>query len=312
MYLLYLAAGLVLLYFGADYLIKGSSGIAVRFGVKKIVIGLTIVALGTSMPEFVISLISAIKKIDNISTGNIIGSNISNIFLALGFAAIIHPITPLKRVFKLDMPVLIFISGLFVLMCLDGKLTRIDGIILFTFFSIYMGYNIYNARTINFVNDSKLKKIESGHLIKNSVMTVLGIFMLIFGGNFTVKGAVEIANIFHISELVIGMTIVALGSSLPEIFTSVLAMIKKEDDISIGNIIGSNLFNTAFVLGVIPTINPLQVDERIIKTDSLIMLGCTFLLAVFLFWGKRLTRTKGIVFVLLYFLFILNLIYNFI
>lgn len=306
MYIVYFLTGFVLLYYGANFLVNGSSSIAVSFGVKKIVVGLTLVALGTSMPEFVVSLFSAIEKVDNISVGNIVGSNLANVLLVLGISSVIRPIKAKRRIFILDFPVLIVITAIFIIFCYNGRLVFYEGAILLTLFIAYMSYIIVN-RKVQEENVVEIKNIERGNIVKNLALSFLGLGGLVIGGNLTVRGAVGLARAFDISELIIGLTIVALGTSLPELFTSVIAVVKKEDDISIGNIIGSNLFNTAFVLGIIPMIYSLKIDTSVIKFENPFMMVVTILLVVFLFIGKKLSRIEGVFLLILYVLFILNL-----
>ena len=311
MYLLYFLAGFILLYYGADFLVRGSSSIAVSFGVKKIVVGLTLVALGTSMPEFVVSFFAAIENVDGVSVGNIVGSNLANILLVLGLASIIRPIGVKKRVFLLELPVLLLITGIFVIFCRDGILESFEGAIMLVVFVTYMTFIIAN-RKVRENTDIELVPMEQGHLVKNTFLTFLGLAGLIVGGQLTVRGAIGLARAFGISEVVIGLTVVAIGTSLPELFTSVVAVIKKEDEISIGNIIGSNLFNTAFVLGVIPMIRPLTIDRGVIRFENLLMLFVTVLFSIFLFIGRSLSRLEGILLLLIYGFFISNIVFHFI
>ncbi|MBU1066165.1 calcium/sodium antiporter [bacterium] len=309
MYLLYFLAGFILLYYGADFLVRGSSSVAVSFGVKKIVVGLTIVALGTSMPEFVVSFFAAVEKVDGVSVGNIVGSNLANILLVLGLASIIRPIGVKRRVFLLELPVLLLITGMFVVFCLDGVLNGLEGAIMLVAFIAYMTFIIAN-RKVRESSDIEFVPMEKGHLIKNTFLTVLGLAGLIVGGQLTVRAAIGLARTFGISEVVIGLTVVAIGTSLPELFTSVVAVIKKEDDISIGNIIGSNLFNTAFVLGVVPMIHPLNIDHGVIRFENWLMLFVTVLFSIFLFIGRSLSRLEGIILLLIYGFFISNIVFN--
>ncbi|MBL7136344.1 MAG: calcium/sodium antiporter [Candidatus Marinimicrobia bacterium] len=306
MYIVYFLTGFVLLYYGANFLVNGSSSIAVSFGVKKIVVGLTLVALGTSMPEFVVSLFGAIEKVDNISVGNIVGSNLANVLLVLGISSVIRPIKAKRRIFILDFPVLLVITAIFIIFCYNGRLVFYEGAILLILFIIYMSFIIAN-RKVRKGGNVEIKNIERGNIVKNLALSFLGLGGLVIGGNLTVRGAVGLARAFGISELIIGLTIVALGTSLPELFTSVIAVVKKEDDISIGNIIGSNLFNTAFVLGIIPMIYSLKIDTSVIKFENPFMMVVTILLFVFLFIGKKLSRIEGVFLLILYVIFILNL-----
>lgn len=309
MYLLYFLCGFILLYYGANFLVKGSSSIAISLGVKKIVVGLTLVALGTSMPEFVVSLFAALRDVDDVSVGNIVGSNLANILLVLGLASIISPIRVKQRVFILELPILLVITLLFVIFCANGHLMSAESLMLFIIFSIYMAFIVINRR-VREESDIELVKMERGNIIKNCLLALVGLVGLAVGGELTVKGATGLARAMGISEVVIGLTVVAIGTSLPELFTSVVAVLKKEEDISIGNIIGSNLFNIAFVLGIIPAIRPLAVAGRVIRFENPLMLGITILFAIFLFIGRRLSRFEGAMLLLIYLFFILNLIFN--
>lgn len=311
MYLLYFVAGFILLYYGADFLVRGSASIAVSLGVKKIVVGLTLVALGTSMPEFVVSFFAALEKADGVSIGNIVGSNLANILLVLGLSSVIRPIQVKRRVFLLELPVLLLITGMFVVFCIDGALNGLEGIVMMAVFVVYMTFIIIN-RKVREGSDVELVPMEKGHMVKNVFLSAIGLVGLVVGGQLTVRGAIGLAQAFGISEVIIGLTVVALGTSLPELFTSVVAVIKNEDEISIGNIIGSNLFNVAFVLGIIPMIHTLKVDAGIVRFENIFLFFVTVLLSVFLFIGRSLSRIEGIILLVLYVLFILNLIYNFI
>jgi len=311
MFVIYFITGFILLYYGANFLVRGSSSIAVSFGVKKIVVGLTLVALGTSLPEFVVSFFAALKQVDGVSIGNIVGSNLANILLVLGLASVIRPITVKRRVFLLELPVLLLITVLFVFFCHDGILNGTDGLIMLIVFVAYMSFIIAN-RKVRENADIEFAPMETGNIIKNSFFAVIGIIGLVVGGQLTVRGAVGLARAVGISDVIIGLTVVALGTSLPELFTSVVAAIKKEDEISIGNIIGSNLFNTAFVLGIVPMIHTLSVDKSVIRVDNPLMLSITVIFSLFLFIGRGLSRFEGLILLLIYGLFISNIVFNFI
>jgi len=311
MFILYFLLGFILLYYGADFLVRGSSSIAVSMGVKKIVIGLTIVAMGTSLPEFVVSLFAALEKADGVSIGNIVGSNLANILLILGLASVIRPIRVKRRILFIELPVLMLITLVFIIFCHDGLLNGLEGGIMLVIFLVYIFFVIANRKVREYM-EVGIVPVENGHLRRNALLIILGIAGLVVGGQLTVKGAIGLTRFFGISELVIGLTVVAVGTSLPELFTSVVAVIKKEDEISIGNIIGSNMFNTAFILGLVPMIRKLTIDAKVIHFDNFLMFGVTLLLSGFLFIERKLSRRSGIVLLFLYILFILNLIYHFI
>lgn len=312
MYILYLLAGFILLYFGAELLVKGSSAIALQFGVKKIVIGLTIVSIGTSLPEFVVSLFAALDKVDDVSVGNIVGSNLANILLVLGLATLIRPIHIKKRIVLLEMPVLIAISVLFVIFCRDQHLKPLESAILLCLFLIYMVFIISNSKIRTELVETESLPVQHHPLAVNLIMTVVGIIGLIIGGQLTIRGAVDLARVFQVPEVVIGLTIVAVGTSLPELFTSVVAAVRGEDEISIGNVIGSNLFNVAFILGFVPLIYPLRISPSIVRVDNWLMLAATLLLGIFTLFSNRISRWMGFILVSGYIVFILNLIFHFI
>lgn len=303
---LLIAVGVLFLYLGAEYLVRGGSSIALIAGIKKIVIGLTIVSFGTSLPEFIVSFFSALKKVDSVCVGNVVGSNVINILLVLGVASIVRPINSSRRVMNLDMPFLIFLSLIFLFLCIDGLLSRIDGAILFSLFVIYLGYILKKGREESFNNLGESRK--EGGILKYILFTIGGLIGLIVGGHLTVRGAVIVAKSLGIPELFIGLTVVALGTSLPELFTSVVAIIKREEEISLGNIIGSNLFNLAFILGFISIFNPLVIETEVIRFNNIFMVGITFLLSLFLYTGRKISRAEGMIFIALYTLFVTKLI----
>ncbi len=311
MFIIYLLIGLILLYYGAEWLVKGSSSIAFSFGMKKMVVGLTVVALGTSMPEFVVSLHAALTDNDSVSVGNIVGSNLANILLVLGLSSILNPVNARKSTIYVDMPFLILITVLFNIFCYDGMLAGTDSLILLLLFVGYMTYQVLNRRDKS-ISQSELPVTEEGHLLKNSILSIVGIIGLVLGGNLTVRGAVDLAQILGVSNLIIGLTVVAIGTSLPELFTSVVAAMRHEHEISIGNVIGSNLFNIAFVLGIVPLIKPMKISPSVISFDNWFMLGVTILLGLIVLIRGKIAKPEGILFILLYLFFILNLIYNFV
>lgn len=318
MFLIFLILGFTLLYYGAEFLVRGASAIAIAKGVKKIVIGLTIVAMGTSLPEFVVSLMAAIDKVDDVSVGNIVGSNIANILLVLGLAALIRPIKVRKRIVIFEMPVLSFFTIIFITFCLDLRLNCLEGIVLLTLFIVYLGYILSNRKISSLLAPEAEIAEDRRTLWYNVALILLGLIGLIGGGRLTVRGAVELARLFHIPEVVIGLTVVAVGTSLPELFTSIIAIIKGEDEISIGNIIGSNLFNIALILGVVPLIYPLRINPSLVHFDNWLMLGATLLLGFFTIISyhdknvMRIKRWMGGIMLAGYLFFILNLIYKFV
>ena len=249
----YLISGFAVLYFGAEWLVGASARLAVRFGVKPLLVGVTIVAMGTSAPEFVVSVMAAHNGIESIAIGNVVGSNICNTALVLGLSALICPILVSRQFFKFDIPVLIGASFLGWYFLRDGSIQRWEGIVILALFAGYMAYNIANAK-IGGGDDDVNEVVGDGKkisVVKNTLLVLLGLGMLMGGANLLVKGSVEIATSFGMSKAVIGLTIVAFGTSLPELATSVVAAVRKHNDIAIGNVVGSNLFNILCILGVV-------------------------------------------------------------
>lgn len=307
--------GIFLLIKGADYLVAGSSSLAKRLGVPSLVIGLTIVAFGTSMPELVVNVIAAIKGSGDIAFGNVIGSNIANILLILGITAIIIPLSFQRSTFYKEIPfsflatliVLIFVNTQF----LDGlnltKIFRFEGLILLSFFAIFLYYVASLSKKKN--SEFSEEKIKDRSLFLIIVMILGGLVALYFGGKWVVNGAVALATLFGLSEYFISLTIVAVGTSLPELVTSIVAALKKNADIAVGNIIGSNIFNIFWILGLSSLITPITIPQNAIF-DVLILLITTLVLAFFVFVDKRykLTRWEGIIMVLMYIAYVIYLI----
>jgi len=307
----YIISGLLLLFLGAELLVKGSSAIAVRFGISHLVVGLTIVAFGTSAPELVISLKAAVTGSGDISLGNVIGSNISNIGLILGMSALIHPLHVQLQTIRFDVPFMLISSIIFIFFSLGLQLDRIEGIVLFVGFIFFV---VFNIRSIN-----KEKKKEVIKKIGNSPSTPhiglgkyflqigIGLILLNFGSNFLIKGSVQTAHLLGVSEAFVGLTIIALGTSLPELATSVIASWKGEMDIAVGNIIGSNIFNILCVLGISSVICPIQgVNIKIL--DMLFMLGLSVLIFPLMKTDFTLKRWEGALLLGVYVLYILLLL----
>lgn len=258
-----------LLFFGAEWLVKGGGHLAQQFGIKPMIIGLTVVAFGTSMPEFVVSLIANVwQDSSTIAIGNIIGSNVTNIGLILGISGLIFPITlHFKRIYK-GLIFLFAISLLLYGVSLDGLISRVDGLILV---AILIGYIAYLYRNPDDGPEEALDT-ELGPLVKNVLLVLAGSLALSFGAWLFVKSAVWIADEFEIPKMVIGLTIVAVGTSLPELATSLVAALRKHSEISVGNIIGSNIFNILFIMGGVGLIKPLAVVEtRVIDGQTIQM-----------------------------------------
>lgn len=294
--ILLLAAGFVLLIKGADWFVDGSAGIATKFGIPQLVIGLTIVAMGTSAPEAAVSISAALKGNADITIGNIVGSNILNILIILGLSSVIVPITVAPSTIKIETPFMIAITIIMLLLGLDGTIGLIDGIILVVLFIAYLTYLFITAKKDMNKEQEAAKEIS---IPKAIIFAIVGLAMIILGSNFTVDAATALARIIGLSERFIGLTIVALGTSLPELFTSVAAARKGNADIAIGNIVGSNIFNILFVVGLSALIVPVPFAANFIF-DSIIAIAAGVLLLLCCLWTKSLKRWAGVVMLLSY------------
>ena len=281
--LLLLAVGFVMLVKGADWFVDGAAGIARKFRIPQLVIGLTIVAMGTSAPEAAVSISAALKGSADITIGNIVGSNILNILIILGLASVIVPIAVAKATIKLDMPFMLLISAVLLVLGWDGTVTLGDGLILAALFIAYIGYLLYDAKKHPEISEGEFLRDLS--LPKSLFWTALGLALIILGSNVAVDAATEIARILGLSERFIGLTIVALGTSLPELFTSVMAARKGNADIAIGNIVGSNIFNILFVVGLSAIIIPVPFAAAF-RIDTLVAIGAGILLWLCSLRGK--------------------------
>ncbi|MBO7114812.1 MAG: calcium/sodium antiporter [Bacteroidaceae bacterium] len=298
-----LLAGFVLLFFGGDWLVDGGVALARRYRISSLVIGMTIVAFGTSAPELLVSMISAIKGSAGIAMGNVLGSNIANIGLILGLTALICPIETDNRKVIRHGTIMIAASLLLLVFALNHGISRIEGLTLFACLILFTTISIRKGRAQD--EDSKTDGQESKSMtLPASVgLIVLSCVMLAFGADILVDGATTIASAMGVSDKVIGLTIVALGTSLPELAASVAAAIKKQMDISIGNIIGSNIFNILCVLGVSTSIKPISLEFPDYMSDFIWMMGFSVFIIIFTTARKkkgRLGKTAGILFLLAY------------
>jgi cation:H+ antiporter len=297
--------GLVLLVKGADWLVDGASSIAAKLGISAIVIGLTVVSFGTSMPELVVNLIASFQGSAGLAIGNVIGSNIANIFLILGVTALIVPLALKRNTVWKEIPLALLAVLLVFVMANDALfagrigqdfLDRIDGIVLISFFAIFLYYTFGISKVKD--GGGRIKRLPAG---KAALFLTLGLVMLFLGGKWTVDGAVGIAQFFGISDAVIGLTVVAVGTSLPELVTSVIAALKKQADIAIGNAVGSNIFNVFWVLGASAAINPLRFAPEN-SMDTLFAVFTALVLFAVMFVGKKqmLTKWEGGLFLFFY------------
>lgn len=292
---------MILLVKGADLFVEGSSTIARALKIPPLVIGLTLVSIGTSAPEASVSLISSINGLNDLSFGNVVGSNIFNTLFILGVSALIIPAAIGKDVKKYDIPAMLTLYLMLVLFAFVITPLRIDvfeGVILLVLFLSYTVWLVLRAKK-NQTKQNDAKKVTKSSLIKSILFAVLGLAGIIFGGKLVVDNASVIAKSFGMSEALVGLTIVAAGTSLPELVTSVVAAIKKENDIAIGNIIGSNIFNIAFITGLSAAISPLALTHSAL-IDLLVMLASGALIAVVALFSEKCKRAHGALFVLLY------------
>lgn len=313
---LILLAGFVVLIIGADKLVDGASSLAAKLGIPNIVIGLTIVAFGTSAPELVVNVFAASNNNTEIVLGNIIGSNLFNVLGILGICSVIYPLKVKSNTTWLEIP-LSLLAAIAVYVCAndiffdnmgENFITRTDGLILLLFFAIFLVYNI--SLSINSPDDA-LVETKNYSYAKDTLFIILGLAGLVIGGRLIVTSAVSIAESFGLSQRVIGLTIVSIGTSLPELATSIVAVRKKNLDIAIGNVVGSNIFNIFLILGISTVIAPVAVGSLAIVDISLNILA-GLLLFVFIFTGKgrSLERWEGIIFLLIYLSYLIFLITN--
>ena len=315
--ILILLFGFVILIKGADWLVDGASVVAKKLKISDLVIGLTVVAFGTSAPELVVSVFSSVGGNSDIAVANVVGSNIANIFLILGLSAIIFPLVVTKGTVWKEIPLSLLAISLVGIMASDflidslpfSALTRIDGLILLSFFVIFMYYT-FGLSQDNFDQNEISEKSNKNLLVAFS-MIVGGLIGLVVGGKLVVDNAVMIAQSLGVSASLIGLTIVAVGTSLPELVTSIVAVYKKNCDIAVGNAVGSNIFNVFLVLGLSAFINPLTIAENGLIDIAMGILA-SLLLFIFMFVGKKriLQRWQGSLFVIIYVIYIVYLIYR--
>ena len=291
--------GFVLLIKGSEFFVDGAAGIAVRFGIPQMVIGLTIVAMGTSAPEAAVSITAAIGGNADITVGNIVGSNILNVLLILGIASVIVSIAVEKVSIRYDIPYMIFCSVLLLFQGYDGKIGIVDGVVLWIVFLVYLFYLFMQARKRRDAEET----IPCKSIWKLILFCVGGIVAILLGSRLAVYGATEMARLYGISERVIGLTIVALGTSLPELFTSVTAARKGNAEIAIGNIVGSNIFNILFIIGTTAFIRVVPYERRFLF-DTIVMIATGIILLLCVLKKHKLTRVGGMLMLFCYSLYL--------
>jgi cation:H+ antiporter len=302
-----IVAGLILLVLGGDYLVKGASGIALKIDIPPMLVGMTVVALGTSSPELVVSLRAALDGKPDISVGNVVGSNIANVALILGVTTLIFPLAIQKRALKVDWLVMMVASVIFYLFALDGGFSRFEGGLFVSLLAIFIGVSFYQARK------NKSKETNVADLPKNEkgrnwwllfLFVAIGTAGLIIGAQWFLSGAESVARNLGVSDRVIAITLVAFGTSVPELAASVVAAFKKEQDISLGNIVGSNLFNLFAILGITSIVSPVRVAPEILSNDIFWMLGTSFAILPLALFRSRLGRIDGLIFISTYLIFV--------
>lgn len=288
--------GLALLYFGAEFLVDGSSRLAISYGVRPLIIGMTIVSFATSMPELMVSLLAVSQGSSAIAVGNIVGSNIANIGLILGASALVMPLVVPRTLLWRELPIMLAATVALIVMSMDGRLSRVDGVVLLSALVLFVVYCLRYARIKGTDPEAPGDVVaeEVGHRGRDLLYIVGGIIGLGFGADWMVGSAVTIARAIGLSELFIGMTIVALGTSLPELAASLMSAAKGEMDISIGNVIGSNIFNILFVLGLCPLIHPIAVEPAVLRLEFPVVMLFSLALIPLCWHRYRLGRGKGV------------------
>lgn len=291
---LQLLAGLLLLTFGGDFLVKGSSSIARKMGLSPLVIGLTIVALGTSAPELVVSVQASLTGLDSMAVANVVGSNLFNTLFILGICALTSPLIVKKELLELDLPVFFGSSALLLFFSLDEKISWIEGFIFLLSLVVYLTILLRKSRIAKLLEEDAPQSEESHKLTKSVLFVIMGLGLLVFGGDWMVAAAIVLARDVGISEAVIGLTIVAAGTSLPEVATSLMATYRGERDIAIGNVIGSNILNVLFILGIGSFLGDgLALSKKELGVDLYILLIAAFLCYPIFRTNHRITRLEG-------------------
>lgn len=298
---LLLALGLVILTGGAEALVRGASRIAARLGIPSLIIGLTVVAFGTSAPEFAVSMSSAFSGQGDIALGNVVGSNIFNVLLILGLSALIVPLAIASQLIRIDVPLMIGASVLVFLFALDGTMGRADGAILFTGLLLYIGFQIRQGRRERQNGDASEGRL-AGRWWLNALLVAAGLALLVVGARVLVASAVAIAQSLGVSELLIGLTIVAAGTSLPEVATSVVASLRGERDIAVGNVVGSNVFNLLGVLGLSAVVAPggIPIAPPALHFDLPVMIAVALACLPIFVAGREIARWEGGLFLAYY------------
>jgi cation:H+ antiporter len=298
-----LCLGIGLLYSGSEWMVRGAAHLALSLSIRPIIVGLTIVAFATSAPELLVSLIAAAKGSAGVSLGNILGSNVANIGLVLGARAMVRPLTVEQKMLRREIPFLIGASGLFWLICLDGRIGRIDGIVLLSGLAYFLVLGIMTARNDQDTEGENLVP-ERKKVLWFLFLILTGMGGLVVGAHLVVKSALFMAKQLGLSQVFIGLSVVAVGTSLPELATSVAAGARGQHEISIGNVVGSNVFNICMVIGAVGLFNPMTVDVGNMEFEFLVMCLLSIILFIFCRTGFVINRLEGLFFMLCFFSFI--------
>lgn len=303
-----LLSGLILLILGGNFLLKSAVSISLKFNIPKILIGMTIVSFATSAPELIISIKSALIGSPDLAISNVVGSNIANIGLVLGLTILLSPIKTTKDIYKVDWPIMMFASILFLIFLNDGMIKAYEGVILIFLLIGSIAFLIkYQKQT---EEDVDLEMVSDESISKSILFLILGGFFLYLGSEWFVSGAIDLANIFGVSERIIGITVVSIGTSIPELVTSLVALFKKEKGVSLGNLIGSNIFNVFAVLGITSIVSPLILEDlNILNYDIYVMLFFAAIVLPLIFFPKKhiLGRLEGLIILSCYFFYIFNI-----
>jgi len=301
-----LVFGLTVLIIGGNFLLKAAVSISLKFGIPKLLIGMTVVSLATSAPELIVSIKSALKGSPDLAISNVLGSNIANLGLVLGITILFSPINISKSIYKKEWPIMMFSAIYFLIIILDGTISKIEGGILVCFLVMTI------SALINFRGKSEieLETENEDSFLKSIIILIFGGLFLYYGSEWFIDGAIKLANSFGISERIIGITIVSVGTSIPELVTSLVAVFNKEKSISLGNLLGSNIFNVFAVLGITSLLTPLSVlDQNIINYDIYVMLFFAAIILPLIFFPKKLVlgRNEGVIILLFYSIYVYQL-----
>jgi len=313
--LIFLIVAIAFVFWGSHYLINAVVFLSQKLGIPALLIGLTIVAVGTSAPEFFVGLLSALRNEASLSLGNVLGANLANIGLIVGLITLIHPTKIKTSVLRKELPFVILAPVILYLLAMDGYLSRFDGAILLIMAFLFIYYAIWSAgqgriRVIEKVKTALALDSDRGEIIRQFFYLILSLLLLILGAKFLVTSGVNFARYFNVSEIVIGITLVTLGTASPEILTSIAALIKKKTEISLGNVIGTTIFNIFIILGMVAVISPVVVPLALINFDLLFLILLTLILVTLLRTSDRIARVEGAILLVSYFLYISFLIYR--